>query len=322
MIKFVRCHTGGAVRRVLQVLTVLGLVSSLAGCTAAMQVSPLPELHASRTSVAVPTATPSPTNTPRPTDTCEPTETPLPTATAQPTANLIITPTITSATLATATTAPLSTPFPTPTPTVLLSAIRSITVDRVGEEVTLEARVVDAVSFSKGFQFTLDDGTGEVVLLMWHNVYDDCWDAPKLNIDALVRVTGEISEYEGRLEIQPRFGGDVKAVQAAMAQAPRRDIGSISGVDEGQRVVIEGRVVRTEGLSSGVKVFLADETGEILVLIWRSVLDRIVDNTGLGTPGSVVRVVGPVQKYRGNLEIVPALPNDVMVLEMPQQETE
>jgi DNA/RNA endonuclease YhcR with UshA esterase domain len=287
-----------------------------------MQVSPLPELHTSRTSVAVGTATPSSTNTPRPTDTREPTETPLPTATAQPTVNLTITLTSTPTTLATATMVPLSTPVPTPTPTVLLSAIRSITVDRVGQEVTLEGRVVDAVSFSKGFQFTLDDGTGEIVLLMWHNVYDDCWDAPKLNIDAVVRVTGEISQYEGQLEIQPRFGGDVKVLRGAMTQPPRRAIGSIVSADDGQRVVIEGRVVRTEGLSSAVKVFLADDTGEILVLVWRNVLDRVANNTGLGTPGSVVHVVGLVQIYRANLEIVPVLPNDVMVLEMPQRETE
>jgi DNA/RNA endonuclease YhcR with UshA esterase domain len=157
---------------------------------------------------------------------------------------------------------------------------------------------------------------------MWHDVYDDCWDAAKLNLDAVVRVTGEISEYEGQLEIQPRFGGDVKVIQEPVTQATRRDIGSISGADEGQRVMIEGRVVRTEGLSSAVKVFLADESGEILVFIWRNVLDRISDNAGLGTPGSLVRVVGVVQTYRANLEVVPPLPDDVTVLEIPRREAE
>jgi hypothetical protein len=29
-----------------------------------------------------------------------------------------------------------------------------------------------------------------------------------------------------------------------------------------------------------------------------------------------------VQEYRANLEVVPSLPNDVTVLEIPQQETE
>jgi DNA/RNA endonuclease YhcR with UshA esterase domain len=205
---------------------------------------------------------------------------------------------------------------------MLLTSIRSITVDRVGEEVTVEGEVVDTASFSKGFQFTLDDGTGQIVLLTWHDVYDDCWDAPKLSLGAIVQVTGMVSEYEEQLEIQPRFGGEVRVVQAATIQASRRDIGSITGADAGRRVMIEGKVVRTEGLSSAVKVFLADESGEILVFIWRNILDRISDNTGLGTPGSLVRVVGPVQTYRANLEVVPPLPNDVAVLEIPRQETE
>jgi DNA/RNA endonuclease YhcR with UshA esterase domain len=127
--------------------------------------------------------------------------------------------------------------------------------------------------------------------------------------------------YEGELQVEPQFGGDVKVVEGGVAEAPRRDIGSISGADEGQRVTIEGEIVRVEGLSSAVKVFLRDKgdrgQGEIVVFIWRNVLDRIANNAGLGTEGSRVRVTGTVQVYRSNLEVVPALPNDVTVLERP-----
>jgi hypothetical protein len=213
------------------------------------------------------------------------------------------------------------TPEGTPTATVELTSIGSITTDHVGEEVTVEGSVVGATSFSHGFKFALDDGSGQVVLLMWHNVYDDCWDSSRINLGARLLASGEVSQYEGELQIEPHYGGDVKAVEAAVAQACRREIGSITGVDEGQRVMIEGTVIRTEGLSGAVKVFLKEDEpaseGEILVFIWHNVLDRIADNSGLGTPGSRVRVVGTVQVYRSNLEIVPALPNDVTVLEIP-----
>jgi DNA/RNA endonuclease YhcR with UshA esterase domain len=214
-----------------------------------------------------------------------------------------------------------ATPEVTRTPTVELTPIGSITADSVGEEVAVEGAVVDAASFSEGFKFTLDDGGGQIVLLMWHEVYDDCWGAAEINLGATVRASGEVSQYEGQLQVEPTFGGDVKIITGAGAHAPRREIGSISGADEGQRATIEGEVIRTEGLSSAVKVFLRDEgpgaQGEIAVFIWRNVLDRIANNAGLGTPGSRVRVVGTVQVYRSNLEIVPALPNDVTVLEMP-----
>ena len=303
-------------RKTLRFMTIVLLVSCMTGCAIAMEGEPLPKPLPSPTDLPAPTVPSSPTSRPQPTPTSELTKTALPTATSRLVVDATSTPTSFSETTSTPTLAP----EPTPTPMLLLTPIHSITVDRVGEDVTLEGRVVDTASFSKGFQFTLDDGTGRIVLLTWHDVYDDCWDAPKLDRGAVVRVTGKISEYEGQLEIQPHFGGDVKVIQEAVNQVPRRDIGSLTGVDEGQRVMIEGRVVRTEGLASAVKVFLADESGEIVVFVWRNVLDRIADNTGLGTPGSLVRVVGIVQTYRANLEVVPPLPNHVMVLEIPQQE--
>jgi len=305
-------------RKTLRFMTIVLLVSCMTGCAIAMEGEPLPKPLPSPTDLPAPTVPSSPTSRPQPTSTSEPTKTVLPTATPRLVVDVTSIPTSFSETTSTPTLAP----EPTPTPMLLLTPIHSITVDRVGEQVTLKGRVVDTASFSQGFQFTLDDGTGQIVLLTWHDVYDDCWDAPKLNLGAVVRVTGEISEYEGQLEIQPHFGGDVNVVQKAVTQTPRRDIGSITGADEGQRVMVKGRVVRTEGLSSAVKVSLADDSGEILVFVWRNVLERIFDNTGLGTPGSLVRVVGAVQVYRSNLEVVPPLPNDVTVLEIPQQDGE
>jgi DNA/RNA endonuclease YhcR with UshA esterase domain len=200
-----------------------------------------------------------------------------------------------------------------------LTTIGTLTDENIGEEVSIQGEVIGTASFSKGFTFTLDDGTGHIVLLMWHNIYDDCWDAPIINVGAEVQVTGEVSQYEETLQIEPSFGGNVKAVKGATATAPVREIGSLSGSDEGRRVMIEGEVLRVEGLSSAVKVSLGDKTGEIVVFIWRNVLDRIVDNIGLGTEGSRVRVVGAVEIYRSNLQVAPTLPNDVMVLEMPEE---
>jgi DNA/RNA endonuclease YhcR with UshA esterase domain len=197
----------------------------------------------------------------------------------------------------------------------VLTSIGDVTAARVGEEVTVEGDVVGAESFSAGFQFTLDDGTGRTVLLMWHDVYDDCWDAAQINLGARVRATGEIGEYEGALQIEPGFGGDVEAIEGAAPWAPARDIGSLSGEDEGQRVMIEGRVVRAEGRGTWVKVFVGDGTGEVMVFIYENVLARIADNTALGVEGTRVRVVGTVAVYDYNLEVLPALPYDVVVLD-------
>jgi DNA/RNA endonuclease YhcR with UshA esterase domain len=172
---------------------------------------------------------------------------------------------------------------------------------------------VDTASFAQGFKFTLDDGSGQIVLLMWHNVYDDCWDAPQLNLGATVQVEGEVGQFEGQLQVEPNFGGDVKVTAPGGAFAPQVEIANV-GAYLGQRVTLVGQVLRVEGLSSGVKIFVGDETGETLVFVWSNVLERVAHNQALGVAGTRVRVVGLVQEYRSNLEIVPVLPVDVVVL--------
>ncbi|MBN1810904.1 MAG: hypothetical protein JXA14_03625 [Anaerolineae bacterium] len=283
---------------ILLLVTVMGC-----GCTdqPTVTVKPLPTSAPTAEPTAVPQdapttmPTPFPTDTPAPVDTPVPTRTPMPTDTPEPT----LTPT----------------PAATATPEVVLTRIGDVTAGRIGEEVTVEGEVIGAESFSAGFKFTLDDGTGQVVLLMWHDVYDDCWDAPEINLGARVRAAGEINEYAGALQIEPGFGGDVKAIEGVAPWVAMRDIGSLSGSDEGQRVMIEGRVIRVEGGSSWVKVSVGDDTGEVVVFIWRNVLDRIPNSTGLGVEGTRVRVVGALEIYSSNLQVSPALPYDVMVLE-------
>jgi DNA/RNA endonuclease YhcR with UshA esterase domain len=217
----------------------------------------------------------------------------------------------------TATPTPSPTPEDTPTPEVVLTGIGTITAGSAGDEVTVEGQVTSAASFSAGFKFTLDDGTGQITLLMWHNVYDECWAASEINLGAQVRATGEVGEYEGELQIVPDFGGNVKAIEGAQARGTPYDIGSLSGGDEGVRVMIEGQVLRVEGGSSWVKISVGDDTGEVVVFVWRTVLDRIPDNTGLGQEGTLVRVVGTLEVYRSNLQVTPTLPYDVVVLGTP-----
>jgi|YNPNPStandDraft_1061719.scaffolds.fasta_scaffold20395_3 DNA/RNA endonuclease YhcR with UshA esterase domain len=237
-------------------------------------------------------ATPCPTPLP---PTAAPSSTPSPTPTASPT------------------TAPSPTPAATPTETVIPLTPIGMLAGMVGQEVTVGGTVIATASFSSGFKFTLDDGTGQVVLLMWHNVYDDCWDRAGLNVGARVRVTGTVGQYEGELQIEPSWGGGVQVLEPAGPQAPILHIGELSPAHEGQRVMVEGEIVRVSGFESAVQVVLGDGTNEIVLFIWRNVLDRIPNNTALGTPGSRVRAVGTVTIYRGTLEIQPTLPYDVVV---------
>ena len=255
---------------------------------------------ATRAPTSTSTSTPlPPTATLPPADTATPSPTPLPTSTP------------TEAATATATATPTETPIPTPE--FVQTQIAALT-DHMGEEVTVIGKVVATASFSQGFKFTLDDGSGQVTLLMWDNVYDDCYAAPQLNIGAEVRATGKVGQYEGELQVEPRFGSQVKVQRAGGAFAPQVAFNAL-GSYQGQVVQVTGEIGNVAGTNSAVILSVFDETGAAPVFIWRTILDRIPKaNPALGTVGTRVRVVGVVEEYRGSLEIVPALPYDVEVL--------
>ena len=302
-------------------LLVVGLFW-LAACDAAEPTPAATQVSAVGGETAVPTNTAAPSDTPSPsiTSTFTPTQTLVPTETATVTAVPSNTPTATAVVTdtpmpsATATNRPVLTNTPRPTAT---AEVPDLTIgslaEHMGEEVTVSGTVVSTGSFSAGFRFTLSDGTGQVTLLMWHNVYDDCWDAPQLNRGATVRATGEVGTFEGELQIVPDFGGDVKVTAVGGPFAPARNIGDL-GNHLGELVQITGQIVRLESTGGGPKIFVADDSGEIVVFVWNNILERVLNNVALGVPGTQVRVVGVVQEYRSNREIVPALPYDIEVL--------
>ncbi len=268
----------------------------------------------------VPTRTPPPpppTQTPAPTATPPPTATRPPTATSRPTSAPSATPQAT----AEPTAAPSATPIPTPaatkapaptaTPQPVLTALSSLP-GLEGQKVTVQATIVWMSSFSAGFKFTLNDGTGQATLVMWKNVYDDCWAAPQLLVGATVQAYGEVGQYEGQWQLEPDFGSQVKAL-APGSLAPVRQVGSITTADVNTRATIAGTVSRAESFSSGQRVYVDDGTGTIQVLLWQNVFERVRDGALLLSPGTRVRVEGVVQEYKGALELVPQVPFSVLV---------
>lgn len=289
----------------------------LSACTSSSSIPPTPSPAAATaiSAAATPTPTSSSTATMLPTSTPSATPTPSLTATPiPPSATPTITPTATPA--ATATSSPTATPWPTHTPIPQPTTVPFLPISDIsahpGNEVTVSGQVVATASFAGGYKFTLSDGSGQVTLLMWSHVYDNCWDAPTLNLGATVQATGMVGQFEGEWQIEPDFGGDV-TVAAAGGLPPVQAIGSL-GDYMGQRVTIIGQISRVEGTRSGAKLFVADDSGEVLVFVWNNTLDRINNNTLLGVPGTRVQVVGYVQEFRSNREIIPALPYDVTVL--------
>jgi DNA/RNA endonuclease YhcR with UshA esterase domain len=245
--------------------------------------------------IATPAATPEPTITPAPEVTPTPTATPAVTPTPGPTK----------------TPAGTDTPQPTEAPAVSgnIAPISAVTKDNVGQTVTVRGKVVDTSSFSAGFKFLLDDGTGRMQLTLFDDTYKFVPSRAGLNLGADVHAAAKVTEYQGVLELQPDSGRDVQIItpgsSAGVAATKINQLGK-----PGELVAIEGTITDMKGFSSGANVFVDDGTGNVRVTLFDNVLayvprDRLV-------AGAVVHVYGKLGAFGGALQLVPALGYDVV----------
>lgn len=181
------------------------------------------------------------------------------------------------------------------------------TADR-GRQVLTRGTVTQVDHFSAGLKLTLDDGTGEITLLLWQDVYDAIPDGRDLQVGAQVQARGELSEYRGELELIPEAPADVTVLATARPsptpQVEIQAIGDVTTADVGRTLRLGGTLGDPTTFSQGIKFPLSDESGTITLLLWENVYAAIPDADRLQS-GARVEVVGRIDEYRGELEIVP-----------------
>jgi len=204
---------------------------------------------------------------------------------------------------------PILTPLPTPTAALtprLITPLAGISAADAGQTRTVQAEVVIAVSFSAGFKFVLDDGTGQITLLLWEDRYAGIGDRNGLRPGAILQVTGKVSEYRGELQLEP-YPEEVVILERGDGPAAELVATGQLVAFVGHAVAVQGRVVRLETFSGdSARLFVDDGSGEAQVILWRNVLELVPSD--LLAEGAVVHIVGEVSEYRSSVELVPALP--------------
>lgn len=78
-----------------------------------------------------------------------------------------------------------------------------------GRWVTVAGTIVAAESFPAGVRLQVDDGSGDVVLLLWDSVHRRIRARTQLVPGAWVEATGQVQVYRGAVEVVPMLPGDV-----------------------------------------------------------------------------------------------------------------
>lgn len=190
---------------------------------------------------------------------------------------------------------------PPATAAIPVTSLSEVQNAALGSWVRLQGRVVLMEGFKGGMKATLDDGTGQIMLVLWDSVYTALENPFAVDVGAEVAVEGELGSYEDELQIVPESFRDITIVTPA-PEIPWIAVGDLQTQDAGRVVRLRGVLGAPEGFSAGAKALLDDGTGSITVLLWTNIF------TTLDPPpvaGMQVEVIGVIQEYRGELEILP-----------------
>lgn len=159
------------------------------------------------------------------------------------------------------------------------------------------------------YKVVLEEGGAKILVVYWDNVAQRLGSNTPI-IGALMKVNGQLGQYENELEIKIVYSDQLALVDVqppASKPAPSegaRTIGSVTAADAGRTFTLTGTLGESRSIRGGVIFPLKDDTGEIQLLLWDKQIPG-ADRDPLAA-GLKVRVTGQIGAYREALQITPA----------------
>lgn len=179
-----------------------------------------------------------------------------------------------------------------------------------GKIVLVEGVVVNVASFSAGFKFTLNDGSGQMVMTLFESDYDKLAKREALNVGAKVRAKGRVDVYLSEIQLVPK-AADVVVTAGTPPAIQSYALGAINGNDHNALAQVSGEIAGVEKFADGVNLILKDATGVQKITLYTNVAKRIPASVKL-TTGSKLNVIGRIKASRASgVRIEVALPFDV-----------
>ncbi len=98
-----------------------------------------------------------------------------------------------------------------PAPEIPWMAINTLTTADQGRVVRLRGVLGEPQPFSAGTRITLDDGTGSITIILWHNLVAGLSQPPAAG--QTIEIVGRLSLYREQLQITPRTAWDWRSAQ-------------------------------------------------------------------------------------------------------------
>lgn len=193
-------------------------------------------------------------------------------------------------------------------------AIGTIAPEDEYQRVWVRGEVREVVEPYEGLTLiTLRDKTGGIPVAVSEDLIALSGVTPTVKVGQFVEVAAAVSLYGDTPQLVPASTADIVLLDQEVPIAAERFIVELSKAETGRWVAVRGTVTQVDPFSQGVKLRLDDDTGTITLLLWQDVYDKLPDSSALGI-GTEVQAQGELTEYRGDLELVPELAEDVQVL--------
>jgi DNA/RNA endonuclease YhcR with UshA esterase domain len=210
--------------------------------------------------------------------------------------------------------------------------VSDISKDNLAQEIAVEG-TASSFRASTGEKspnsFKLKDSSGSIRIVIWPDVFDEIAGKDLLEKDGShVKAEGKLAEYRDNLEIHVDKADAVKisaaeggtSTSAETAKPPRRRVSKNSENSEvpnsqasdltkdklGKTVELKGTASsfrESKGEKSPNLFTLKDASGEITVVIWPDVYEKISNKESLETDGSNITLQGKVSEYKGKIQV-------------------
>lgn len=198
-------------------------------------------------------------------------------------------------------------------PSVSEISIKEIGYDDELRYVTVRGDVREIRTPYEGLTLvSLGDAGGEIDVAFNADIEKLYGALPTFELGDSVQVQGIVTYFRDSPQLFLRHPRDFKKLDVDNTAGTKNRIGDLDESRVNQRVQVSGNVTRVSKFSQGMRAVIADDTGEITVVLWQDVYDEIGNASDL-QKGAHVNVLGKLTQYRGELEIVPNRAGDVRI---------
>lgn len=159
---------------------------------------------------------------------------------------------------------------------------------------------------------TLGDAEGELDLALSDDITNLYSAPPEFKLGDTVQAQGVVTFYQDSPQLTIRHPDDLQKLDLENTAANVRSIATLDTTRLNQRVKVAGQITRVSHFSQGVRATLADDSGEMTLLLWQNVYDQLTNSSDLQV-GAQVNVTGKLSAFYGELEIEPTTPDDLQI---------